>query len=87
MPVITPARPFRCTTYNINKSARHQIVNEFKRASNIITLMKKKTEIYDKVPDNNLPYEELRDHHGYTLNNKILYYCSRLSWNYLFLPK
>jgi len=37
-PIITPEQPYKCTTHQMNMSARNKIASELRRAQNIITI-------------------------------------------------
>lgn len=49
MPVFTPVRPYKCTTYKINESSVSDIIFELIRANNIIEFIKKKRMVFNEL--------------------------------------
>ena len=45
MPIMTPIRPYQCTTFGLTKSALNKIQSELIRARDIFAFVKNKREI------------------------------------------
>ena len=64
MPILTPERPLKCTTHQMTHSAKHKIVTEFKRASNLALALKNKHKLQGLITTANQKYSVDRQSDG-----------------------
>ncbi|CDW83178.1 poly polymerase papalpha [Stylonychia lemnae] len=94
-PVITPEKPYKCTTHQMTAGAKKQIVNELQRAQNLCTLIQKRDVIQNLIkqqyePENNEElYErnsDLRHIRKESYDLDILNDFAQITWKELFNP-
>jgi poly(A) polymerase Pap1 len=53
MPILTPVKPYQCTTFGMTKSSRKKIINEMIRARDICFIARNKRELVRIMGDCN----------------------------------